>query len=190
MYFADTQEPDPAPFLGVALKAERDPRALRASIVQALAEVHPAITVTLTEMTEQVQNSLLRERLMAALSGGFAGLAVVLAAVGLYGLMSYGVARRRNEIGVRVALGATRGRIVRMIVRETVVLVAIGVVVGIALAIWSARAAEALLYGLTPSDPWTLSTGVVALTAVAVIASIVPALRAARLNPTLALREE
>ena len=189
-YFADTQDPDPSPFLGVALKADRDPRALRASIVRAVAEVHPAITVTLTEMTEQVQNSLLRERLMAALSGGFAGLAVVLAAVGLYGLMSYGVARRRNEIGVRVALGATRGRIVGMIVRETVVLVAIGVVVGIALAIWSARAAEALLYGLTPSDPWTLSTGVAALTAVAVIASIVPALRAARLNPTLALREE
>ncbi|HKW02869.1 MAG TPA: ABC transporter permease [Vicinamibacterales bacterium] len=189
-YFADTQESDPAPFLSVVLRAERDPRALRAGIVQALADVHPAITVTLTEMTEQVQNTLLRERLMAALSGGFAGLAVVLAAVGLYGLMSYGVARRRNEIGVRVALGATRGRIVRMIVRETVVLVAIGVAVGIGLAIWSARAAEALLYGLTPSDPWTLSTGVTALAVVAVIASIVPALRAARLNPTLALREE
>jgi ABC-type antimicrobial peptide transport system permease subunit len=100
------------------------------------------------------------------------------------------VARRRNEIGIRVALGATRGRIVSMIVRETALLVAIGVAVGLGLAIWSARAAQALLYGLTPSDPWTLSNGVAALTAVAVVASIVPALRASRLDPTMALRED
>jgi ABC-type antimicrobial peptide transport system permease subunit len=163
---------------------------VRSGLLKAVADVHPAITVTLTEMTQQVQNSLLRERLMAALSGGFAGLAVVLAAVGLYGLMSYGVARRRSEIGVRVALGATRGRIVVLILRETLILVAIGVGVGLGLAVWSAHAAEALLYGLTPSDPWTLATGVLALTAVAALASVVPALRAARLDPTMALREE
>jgi len=115
--------------------------------------------VTLQSMTEQIQGTLLRERLMAALSAGFAALAVVLAAVGLYGLMAYGVARRRNEIGVRVALGATRGRVVLMIVRETAILVAAGVAAGIGLAVWSGRAAAALLYGLTASDPRVLALG-------------------------------
>ncbi len=190
MYFADTQEAEPSPFITVVVRARHDSAALRASLMRAVADVHPAITVTLQSMTEQIQSTLLRERLMAALSGGFAALAVVLAAVGLYGLMAYGVARRRNEIGVRVALGATRGRIVLMIVRETAILVVAGVVAGVGLTIWSGRAAEALLYGLTGSDPRMLAIGVLALTAVAVIASVVPAQRAARLDPTTALREE
>jgi ABC-type antimicrobial peptide transport system permease subunit len=189
-YFADTQETDPSPYLTVVVKAQHDPAALRAGLLRAVADVHPGITVTLQSMTEQIQGTLLRERLMAALSGGFAALAVVLAAVGLYGLMAYGVARRRNEIGVRVALGATRGRIILMIVRETAILVAAGVAVGIGLAIWSGRAAEALLYGLTASDPKMLALGVLALTVVAVVATVVPAHRAARLDPTTALREE
>jgi predicted permease len=189
-YFADTQETDPSPYLTVVVKAQHDPAALRAGLLRAVADVHPGITVTLQSMTEQIQGTLLRERLMAALSGGFAALAVVLAAVGLYGLMAYGVARRRNEIGVRVALGATRGRIILMIVRETAILVAAGVAVGIGLAIWSGRAAEALLYGLTASDPKMLALGVLALTVVAVVATVVPAHRAARLDPTTALRGE
>jgi predicted permease len=190
IYFAEAQETDPAPFLTAVIRAERDPVLLRGPVMSEVADVHPAITLTVKSMREEVQNTLLRERLMAALSGGFAALAVILAAVGLYGLMSYGVARRQNEIGVRVALGATRSRIVLMIVRETAVLVAIGVAVGVALAVWSGRAAEALLYGLTPTNPWALAAGVAALTVVAVVASLVPALRAARLEPTVALREE
>jgi predicted permease len=189
-YLADTQEDAPAPFLSVALRVARDPGQVRSAIMQAVAEVHPAIIMDVTEMSDQVKNSLLRERLMAALSGGFAALAVVLAAVGLYGLLAYGVARRRNEIGIRVALGATRAKIVSMVVSETAVLVAVGVGVGLGLAVWSARWAESLLYGLTPSDPWLLASGVAALTVVAIIASVVPAIRAAHLDPTRALREE
>ena len=190
MYFADTQAVDPSPFLSVVVKAQGDPAGLRASVLRAVADVHPGIIVTLQSLTEQIQSTLLRERLMAALSGGFAALAVVLAAVGLYGLMAYGVARRRNEIGVRVALGATRGRIVLMVVRETAILVACGVAAGIGLAIWSGHAAEALLYGLTASDPRMLAAGVLALTVVATVATVVPAQRAARLDPTTALRED
>ncbi len=189
-YFPDTQDADPGPFLTAVVKAGGDPALLRSSLMRAVADVHPAITLTIQLMSEQVENTLERERLMATLSVGFAALAVILAAVGLYGLMAYGVARRRNEIGVRVALGATRARIVTMIVRETAILVIIGVVAGLGLAVWSGRAAATLLYGLTPSDPWTLSFGVVALFVVAVVASVVPAQRAARLNPTAALREE
>src|SRR5262249_5375850 len=103
---------------------------------------------------------------------------------------AYGVARRRNEIGVRVALGATRGRIVLMIVRETAVLVACGVAAGIGLAIWAAHAAAALLYGLTASGPRMHALGVLALTIVAIVATAAPAQRAARLDPTTALRDD
>jgi ABC-type antimicrobial peptide transport system permease subunit len=159
-------------------------------VARAVAGAHPAIAFELQTMSRQVRNALLRERLMAALSGGFAVLAVVLAAVGLYGLLAYGVARRRTEIGIRLALGSTRAGIVRMVVRELALLVPLGVGAGLGLAIWSGRAAGALLYGLQPSDPWTLALGVVALITVAVLASVIPAVRAARLEPTVALREE
>ncbi len=189
-YFAASQNAEPIPFLQVLIHTQGDPAPLRPTIMRAIADVHPAITLTLHSMSDDIAASLLREQLMAALSGGFAVLAVVLAAVGLYGLMAYGVARRRNEIGIRVALGATRGRIVAMIVRETAWLVAIGVAIGLALAVWAARSAEALLYGLTPYDPRTLLLGVGALALVAAIASIVPAHRAVQLSPTAALRED
>jgi ABC-type antimicrobial peptide transport system permease subunit len=190
MYFADTQEPDPSPFLTVLLRTDGDPNTLRPLVTRAAAETHPAITLGFTEMRTQMQNSLLRERLMAALSGGFAVLAVILAAVGLYGLMSYGVTRRRNEIGIRIALGATRSGIVGMIVRETALLVAIGTAIGLAGAIYSARAASALLFGFTGTDARVLALGAVALAVVAAIATVIPATRAARLQPTIALREE
>jgi predicted permease len=190
MYFANTQETDPQPFLSVVLRSRGDVDSLRGTVARAVAGAHPAIAFELQTMSRQVRNALLRERLMAALSGGFAVLAVVLAAVGLYGLLAYGVARRRTEIGIRLALGSTRAGIVRMVVRELALLVPLGVGAGLGLAIWSGRAAGALLYGLQPSDPWTLALGVVALITVAVLASVIPAVRAARLEPTVALREE
>jgi ABC-type antimicrobial peptide transport system permease subunit len=146
--------------------------------------------VTYTVMTEQVGNSLLRERLMATLSAGFALLAVLLAAVGLYGLLAYGVARRRNEIGIRVALGATRAAVVRLILRETTVLVVIGVLVGGIGAFYAARTATSLLFGLTGANAWVLAGGALALTMIAALASLAPAMRAARLQPTTALRDE
>ena len=189
MYFASTQDPNPDPYLQVLVRSDRG-ATVRADLLAAVADIHPGIVVTMRTLRDEIQGTLLRERLMAALSGGFAALAVVLAAVGLYGLMSYGVARRRNEIGVRVALGATRGGIIGMIVGETTMLVAVGVAVGLGLAIWSAHAAEALLYGLTPSDPRSLVGGVLVLAVVAVVAGIVPAHRAAGLDPVTALRDE
>ena len=190
MFFAAAQATDPGPFATVAVRAEGDPAALRAGIAAAAARVHPAIVLQFTNMREQIDNTLLRERLMATLSAGFALLAVSLAAVGLYGLMAYGVARRRNEIGIRVALGATRSRIVRMIFGETAWLVAIGVALGVVGARFAVRSAEALFFGLTGSDPRILAVAAIALAGIAMIASAIPASRAARLNPTTAIREE
>jgi len=189
MYFPDTHETEPAPFVSVLLRADGDPDLLRPAVTRAVAAVHPGIALSLDTMRTQVRNSLLRERLMASLSAGFAVLAVVLAAAGLYGLMAYGVARRRNEIGIRVALGATRAGIVGMIVREVAVLVVLGLAAGLGLAVIAAKTASTLLYGVTPTDAVPLVIGSAALTVIAALASIVPAHRAARLNPTVALRE-
>jgi ABC-type antimicrobial peptide transport system permease subunit len=100
------------------------------------------------------------------------------------------VARRRNEIGVRVALGADRGRVVRLVLREAVLLLALGLAMGTGLALWAGRAAGALLFGLKPYDPQTLVAAVVLLAAVALLASYLPALRASRLQPMTALRED
>jgi putative ABC transport system permease protein len=133
---------------------------------------------------------LLRERLIALLSGFFGVLAALLATIGLYGLMSYMVTRRSNEIGVRTALGASRGDIVRMVLRETVGLLAVGLIIGSVLAIVTARAATTLLFGLTPSDPASLALAAAALSIAALAASYLPARRAAGVDPTTALRAE
>jgi ABC-type antimicrobial peptide transport system permease subunit len=155
-----------------------------------VAAVHPEISIRFRVLSEQLRDSLLRDRLMATLAGAFGFLAAVLATLGLYGVIAYMVARRRNEIGVRVALGADRSRIVRLVLREAALLLAIGAVVGVGLALWAGRAASALLYGLKPTDPATFAGAIALLSAVALIASYGPARRAARVEPMQALREE
>ncbi len=132
----------------------------------------------------------MRERLMATLSGFFGALAALIATIGLYGVMSYMVARRRNEIGIRMALGADRREVVGMVMREAGRLLGAGVLVGLVASIVAARAASTLLFGLSPGDPLTLLTAAAVLGAVAMVASYLPALRASRLEPTEALREE
>ena len=126
---------------------------------------------------------------MATLSGFFGGLAGILAAIGLYGVMSYMVAQRRQEIGIRMALGADRGRVLWMIGREAGLLVSIGVVTGVVMAAFVAKYATALLFGLQPRDPWTFGLAATVLIVVAAAATLLPALRAARLEPTTALRD-
>jgi ABC-type antimicrobial peptide transport system permease subunit len=141
-------------------------------------------------MQSQVWQTVQTEALMATLSGSFGILAGTIAAIGLYGVMSYLVSRRRNEIGIRMALGADRKAVVTMILRESAVLLALGVAVGAALTVAAGRAAGALLFGLTPADPATMAQAVLALAMVAALASYVPAARAARIDPMRALREE
>jgi len=156
----------------------------------AVAEVHPEIWIEFRVLTTQLKESLIRDRLMATLAGAFGFLAGSLATLGLYGVIAYMVARRRNEIGVRIALGADRGKVVRLVLREAALLLAIGLVVGTGLALWAGKAATAMLFGLKAHDPVTIAGAIALLTVVALVASYGPARRAARLEPMHALRDE
>lgn len=125
---------------------------------------------------------------MAMLSGFFGVLATLLATVGLYGVISYVVTRRRNEIGIRLAIGARRGNVVGMVMREALLSLAGGVSIGIVLALAAGRGAGSLLFGLTSYDPLTLSSSVVLLVLIGALAAFLPAFRASKLDPSEALR--
>lgn len=137
-----------------------------------------------------IDEGLLRERLVAQLSGFFGALAVVLAVIGLYGVISYMVERRRNEIGIRMSLGADRGSIIALVLRETMLLLAIGLMIGVALSLAGSKAVASMLFDLKPYDAVTLMIATACLAGVALAASYLPALRASRLDPLEALRHE
>jgi len=157
---------------------------------RAIADVDAGLLVDFEPLPTQIDRRLTREKLMAVLSGFFGGLAALLATIGLYGVMSYMVARRRNEIGIRMALGAERGDVVRMVLREACALLGGGIIVGGVLAVVAAQTTNKLLFGLKPSDPATLLIAIVGLAFVGICACYVPALRASHLAPTEALRDE
>ena len=148
------------------------------------------LDVSFVVLQEMIEDGLLRDRLMARLAGFFGGLAVVLAVIGLYGVISYMVARRRNEIGIRMSLGAERGSIISLVLREAFWLLAIGLTLGIGLALGASRAATSMLFGLKPYDAATFMAATGTLAVIAVAASYVPAWRAARVDPLEALRHE
>ena len=189
-YFAASQAENPDPFLQVALRSDAPLTTITPAVTAAVGQMNSNIIVQFQTLPSMIRDSLMRERLMATLSGFFGALAALIATIGLYGVMSYMVARRRNEIGIRIALGADRSAVVRMVMREAGVLLLVGVAVGLALAIAAARTAATLLFGLHPGDPATLAMAAAGLGMVALLASYLPALRAARLQPTEALREE
>jgi len=190
IYIDGAQDETPGPRLPIVIRADAPLSVVAPEITRAIGAVHPAISVQYLTLRAQVEQSLLRERLMATLSGFFGVLAVLIAAIGLYGVMSYMVARRRREIGVRIALGADRRTVVRMIVREAGVLLAAGLAIGLVGAVFAARTAESLLYDLQPGDPATLGLAALSLGTASFLASWLPARRASRLEPTLALRED
>lgn len=138
----------------------------------------------------QVDESLARERLLATLSGFFGGLALLLAIIGLYGVTSYNVTQRRNEIGIRMALGAQQSRVLCTVLAEVAILIGIGLAIGLAATIGTTHFISSLLYGVRANDPRTLSATAATLALVAVIAGFLPARRASRLDPMNALREE
>ncbi|HTS05729.1 MAG TPA: FtsX-like permease family protein, partial [Candidatus Eisenbacteria bacterium] len=136
------------------------------------------------------KDGLLKERLLALLSSFFGILAAILAAVGLYGVMAYMVARRTNEIGIRMALGAAPLKMLEMVLGEAGKLCAVGVAVGTVITLAVGRWAASLLFGLKPYDPAMIAMACLGLAAVSVLASTIPARRAAKLQPMIALREE
>jgi len=153
--------------------------------------VSPDLLVRNTKTLEdQINGTLFEERLIARLLGFFGLLALVLACVGLYGVMSHDVARRTREIGIRLALGAGYRDTLGAVVGETLLLAGIGVALGGPAALAAARLLERLLFGLAPSDPVTLAAAALALLAVAALAGYFPARRAARVDPVVALRHE
>ena len=142
---------------------------------------------TLLAQTEQ---SMLKERLLATLSSFFGALALLLACVGLYGLMAYTVARRTSEIGIRLALGARRDNIMWLVLRETLWLTLAGIALGVPLALWAARYAKSVLFGISTADPLTMAVTVATLTGVALLAGYIPTRRAVGVDPMVALRYE
>ena len=155
-----------------------------------MAEINPAILIQFTVFKTQIRDTLVRERLMASLSGFFGVLAAVLTTIGLYGLISYMALRRRNEIGIRMALGADRIRILKLVMREAVELLGIGLLVGAALSFSVSRTARSMLFGVKNTDPTIFGAAVALLAIVAITASFLPAQKASHLDPLVALREE
>ena len=189
-FFPIAQDEDPGAGTNFVLRVAGSPGPLLNGVKEHVAAVSPAISIAMRSFSTQLADSLLRERLMAMLSGGFGLLAGLLATLGLYGVIAYMVARRRNEIGVRIALGADRARVVGLVLREAMILLSAGVVVGTLLSLWVGRAASTLLFGLKPYDPASLFGAIALLAVIALAASYIPARRAAALDPMVALRQE
>jgi predicted permease len=160
------------------------------AIRQRIAQAHPEVVTDFGDFQAGIREGLVRERLMAMLSGAFGLLAALLAMLGLYGVISFTVARRRSEIGIRVALGADRRQVIVMVMREAGILLLIGLSIGGALSAVAGRGAGSLLFGLKPSDPLSLVLSTLLLTLVALFASYIPARRAAKVDPMVALRYE
>jgi predicted permease len=177
--------------LGFEVRTTTNPLQLLAPIRSEVHKIGGNVPVkNETTFDRQIDQSLMQERLMATLSGFFGALALLLAAIGTYGVLAYAVGRRTNEIGIRMALGASGGSVLWMILRETVTLVLGGIAVGLPLTLAVTRLTGKLLFGLTPADPLTLALAMFAMAVTAAAASYLPARRAARVDPMVALRYE
>jgi predicted permease len=174
---------------GVLLVTDLPPAAIEPMVKQALSSVDPNLTVTnVRRMKEQVERSFDQQRAVASLAGLFGIVALILAAIGLYGVTAYTVSQRTNEVGLRMALGAHRGNIVAMVLNGAFRRVILGLILGLPLAVGAGYLLSAQLYGVTYWDPLALSGAALALAAAAFVAAILPARRAASISPMLALR--
>jgi predicted permease len=175
----------------IEVRTATEPTGLEAGVRRLIQRADSRLPVfDVKTLTEQADESLVEDRLLASFSTLFGLLALVLASVGLYGVMAHAISRRTNEIGVRMALGAQPGNILGMVVRETLLLVMIGVAAGVPVALGASRLIRSELYGLSPSDPITISLTALLMLAVAAVAGYLPARRATKVDPMVALRYE
>ena len=175
----------------LCLRSSGKPSELAAAVRREVAGIDAAIPVlhTLT-LEEQYDNTISQERTVASLCGFFGGLAVLLAAIGLYGVMAHSVMRRYREIGIRIALGAKSGSVLWLVLRDTALMIGIGACIGLPAAFALTRLVSSFLYGLTPQDPLSIVMATGALIVVTAVAGYIPARRATRVDPLIALRYE
>jgi predicted permease len=188
VYFPFSQDTSAQSSVSFAIHASGAPSTLTSAVNATFAEVDSRISYRVTTLARRIENAVRLPKTLGVLAGFFGGLALLLAAIGLYGIMAYTVARRRNEIGIRVALGAERGRIVRLVLGDVARIVAFGTVAGVVLSLATTRVGRSLLYGVAPNDPIVLGAAAGLLAAAAVVAGAIPARRAARLDAMTALR--
>jgi len=190
MYRARMQQKGIGPGVDIAVRATSgSPAMLTRSLVDAIMRVDPDLTLTIHPLARDIRAATVQERVVAMLSGFFGALALILAGLGLYGVMSYAVSRRRTEIGIRMALGAQPAAAIGLVVRRAAVLIVTGIGIGAALSVWASQFVSSLLYGLPPRDPATLVGAGVVLTIVGALAGWLPARRASRIDPARVLRE-
>ena len=191
LYLPLTQQQDPLPSsISISVRAESVAAGtLARSVTAAISGVDRNLALTTRPLADYVNAALIQERLLAMLAGFFGALALLLAGVGLYGVTSYAVGRRRTEIGIRMALGALPGRVRRLVLTRVAILVAIGVAIGTGVSLWVSQYVATLLFGLEARDPTTLVVSILVLGAIGVLAGWVPAMRASRLDPARVLRD-
>ncbi len=191
IYIPITQNPSPMLVIGsYEIHFSGASAGMTKEVEEAARSIDPRISMEFELLSEQVDDSLRQVKMIGGLASGFGLLALVLACVGMYGVMAYSVSRRTAEIGVRIALGAGRFSVLRMVMQESLKLVGIGLAIGIPGALVGARFVSAMLFGVRPMDPVSLIAAVVAISATAALAAYTPAARAARINPSNALRCE
>jgi predicted permease len=189
VFVPDSQHPSPGPGATIMIHSSVPPDVAVASIRQRVATVYPGMISEFSNFQSRIEDGLLRERLLALLAGFFGALAVILTVIGLYGMLSYAVAQRRPEIGVRIALGALRLHVIGLVMREAGWLLVTGVIFGTMFALVAGRTASTLLFGVKPNDPVTLVAACLLLTMIAAVASFFPARRASHIDPAQMLRE-
>jgi hypothetical protein len=177
------------PWTAMMIASNTGPDAITA-IRRTLEAKYPTMTMQFFDFQQGIRDHLVGDRMMAMLSGFFGVLAALLVVVGLYGVLSYFITRRRNEIGIRIALGAKRKQVIALVMRDTAAMLLTGIVIGTALALLAGRAATAMLFGLKPYDLATLGFAIALLAVIGILASLLPAVEASNLDPVAALRAE
>jgi ABC-type antimicrobial peptide transport system permease subunit len=192
LYFPLAQSADMGPRTSVSISIRSttgSPALLAPSVTAALTAINRNLAFSFRPLEVDVNAALTRERVVAMLAGFFGALALLLSAIGLYGISSYAVARRRLELGIRLALGATPASVTRLVISRVSVLVGLGLIIGVSLAMWASTFVAPLLYGLEPGDPLTIAGAAVVLAAVGGLASSPAAVRAALIDPAETLRQ-